>query len=113
MEGSNKAELSEQDCYKIGAKQAQQCLAIYNIAMKLSLIILSNDMIASNAYDHNAPKGYYGEKNQYFNRANDICMPFLQLGLTGISKIIYWKMLNTINVFRENEKIAKQRNGLR
>lgn len=55
-------------------------------------------------YDHDNRKGEYHEKNAYFSRANDIAMPFLEMGITGMTKLYYWEMLNAIGKYENDRK---------
>lgn len=91
--------------YRLGIILAADCLAPYQKALFLGLTDLQRGMETAEPYDHDKPKGDYGKKNEYFNRANNIGVPFLEKGITGISKIYYSKMLDAINEYeKKNNK---------
>jgi hypothetical protein len=84
-----------------------QCHTAFQEALKLGLIALQQDMEVAEKYDHDKPNVEYGKKNEYFNRVNNIGMPFLQTGLTGISKMYFWRMLNAIGSYEKNKPLNK------
>ena len=91
--------------YRFGITLAIDCRTLYEKAVRLGLTDLQQDMERAEPYDHDRPRGEYDRKNVYFNRANFIGVPFLEGGITGISKMYYWEMLNTINEHeRKNNK---------
>jgi hypothetical protein len=95
--------------YRLGITLAIDCLALCEKALRLGLMDLQQDMEVAEPYDHDKPKGdyekNYNKKNEYFNRANMIGMPFLERGITGISKMYYREMLNAINDYeKKNNK---------
>lgn len=77
--------------YEFGTALARSCLTLYQKALDQGLVDLKQDMDGAEPYDHDQPKGTYAIKDEYFNRANNVGMPFLQRGLTGISKIYFGK----------------------
>jgi len=88
-----------------GTLLASDSISAYNKILHLGLLELEMDLSGAKPYDHDDPKGNYNDKNQYFNRANNLGMPLLRQNATGFSKMYYWHMLNAIN---NHEKQAKK-----
>lgn len=87
--------------YSLGSTLATDCLMRYGKALQLGLMDLKQDMDVAEPYKHDTPNGNYNKKNVYFSRVNSIGMPFLERGITGISKMYYWHMLNAINGYEK------------
>ena len=90
-------------CYNEIENFGTYCLTPYEVLLRVGINWLQEDLQKSEPYIHDKPKGDYAEKNEYFNRANVIGFPLLKLGITGLSKMYYWHLLNQINEF---EKIS-------
>ena len=87
--------------YRLGITLAIDCLTPYKKALQLGLTDLRRDMKVAEPYCHDKPKGKYDKKNEYFNRANSIGMPFLERGIACVSKMYYWQMLDAINEYEK------------
>jgi hypothetical protein len=91
-------------------ERAKRLLEMYGEIQAIGNALLEEDIGKSKPYDHKKPDGAYNEKNAYFKRANIVEMPFLSLGVTGISKIYYWKLLDRITTFEKSRfKVNKGR----
>jgi len=98
---------SPEECYKCGIMLATHCNRAFQEALKIGLTALQQDVQTADKYDHDKPNIEYGKKNEYFNRANNIGMPFLQTNLTGLSKMYFWHMLNSIKEYEKNKPLNK------
>jgi len=92
------------DNYRLGTLLATDCLTPYTKILRLGLSGLQQDMERAEPYNHDNRKGEYHGKNAYFDRANEIAMPFLELGITGMTKLYYWEMLNAIGKYENDSK---------
>jgi hypothetical protein len=89
-------------------ERAKQFLSMYHEVQSIGNTALNEDLGIAKPYNHEKPAEAYGEKNTYFNRANFVGMPLLNVGMTGISKIYYWQLLNQITSFeKSNFKVNK------
>ena len=89
-------------------ERAKQFLAMYGEMQAIGNSVLAEDLGKAKPYNHEKPDGLYDQKNAYFNRANAVAMPSLNVGMTGVSKIYYWKLLSGIKEFeKSNFKVNK------
>lgn len=89
-------------------ERAKRFLEMYGEMQAIGNALLEGDITKYKPYNHEKPDGSYDEKNAYFNQANFVGMPLLNVGMTGISKIYYWKLLNQISMFeKSNFKVNK------
>ena len=80
-----------------------RCLRIFHQARKAGNYLLDEDLKNAKPYSHEKAVGKYADKNSYFNRANLVGYPFLNKGVTGLSKIYYWELLNQIVSFEKSD----------
>jgi hypothetical protein len=84
-------------------KTARTIIQIFSQIQTIGDSVLSEDLAKSKPYNHEKPDGSYDEKNLYFNRANVAGIPLLNMGVTGLSKIYYWKLLNQITAYEKSK----------
>lgn len=88
------------DSYEFGKNLLGKYRATFEEALKNGVAQLREGMESAENYNHDNPsdeyKKNYGKKNEYFNKPNEIGAPFLQEGVTGVSKMYYWNLLNVI-----------------
>jgi hypothetical protein len=88
-----------------GSLLASDAIGAYNKILHAGLLELEIELPNAAVYDHDNPQGNYDDKNQYFNRANNLGISLLRQNATGFSKMYYWHLLNAIN---EHEKKNKK-----
>jgi hypothetical protein len=82
-------------------EMVSRCLEVFKQALKVGSHLLNEDLKNAKPYHHEKPVGEYADKNSYFNRANAVGYPLLNRGITGLSKIYYWKLLKQITSFEK------------
>jgi hypothetical protein len=87
-----------------GSLIASDAVSAYDKILHLGLIELESELPNAGRYNHETPQGAYNDKNQYFNRANNVGMSLLRQNATGFSKTYYWQMLNFINQYENSAK---------
>jgi hypothetical protein len=93
------------DSYEFGRYLLNKYREVFNDALSNGIAQLREGMESAKYYDHDNPndeyKKNYGKKNEYFDKPNGIGAPFLQEGITGVSKMYYWNLLNAINEYED------------
>ncbi len=94
------------ESYKFGKYLSDKYKEIFKDALNNGIVELKKGMESAEHYNHDNPndeyKKDYNKKNEYFDQPNGIGAPFLQEGITGVSKMYYWNLLNSIIEYEDN-----------
>lgn len=82
-------------------EMVNKCLHVFQQVREVGHHLLDEDLKNAGPYNHEKPVGEYADKNSYFNRANLVGYPFLNKGVTGLSKIYYWELFKQIVSFEK------------